>query len=219
MPDPSMHSATVFLVDADKQLRDSLTVLLEVVGLNVQAFSNPASFRRRYRPDMPGCLVLDIRMPAQNGLEFYEQFVAGGRRLPVILTTAHADVSLAVAAMKSGAVDFLEKPFDRETLVNRVRKALALDADWRQQDSNYAAIAARIYQLSERERETLSLIQAGESNKSMAAKLFLTERAVEMRRSAIMKKLAVRSVPELVELTTTYHMLTRLRQARLTPIV
>jgi FixJ family two-component response regulator len=217
MPDPSLPSATVFLVDADKQFRDSIIVLLEVVGLNVQAFSNPASFRRRYRPDIPGCLVLDIRIPTQNGLEFYEQFVGGGRRLPVIFITAHADVSLAVAAMKIGAVDFLEKPIDRENLVDRVRKALALDAEWRQQECSYAAIAERIHQLSERERETLGLIQAGESNKSMAAKLFLTERAVEMRRSAIMKKLAVQSVPELVELTTTYQMLTRLRHGRLAP--
>jgi FixJ family two-component response regulator len=183
-----------------------------MVGIHAQAFSSPASFRRHYKPDMPGCLVLDIRMPAQNGLEFYAQFVAGARRLPVIFTTAHGDISLAVAAMKSGAVDFLEKPFDRDTLVDRVRKALALDADWREQDSRYEAIAEKIHQLSERERETLTLIQAGESNKSMAAKLFLTERAIEMRRSAIMKKLAVRSVPELVELTTTYQILTGLRQ-------
>jgi FixJ family two-component response regulator len=212
MPDPSMHNATVFVIDDDKQLLDSLVVLLEVVGFNVRAFGSPASFLRYYRPEMPGCLVLDIRMPRQNGLDFYEQFLADGRRLPVIFITAHADVSSAVAAMKSGAVEFLEKPFDRQTLIDRVRKALALDADWRQQDSNYAAIAERIHQLNERERETLNLIQAGESNKSMAAKLFLTERAVEMRRSAIMKKLAVRSVPELVELTTTYQMLTRLRQ-------
>lgn len=214
MSDPTVHSASVFAVDDDKQLLDSLVVLLEVLGFQVRPFSSPGSFMQFYRPEMPGCLVLDVRMPRQSGLELYERLLLEGKRLPVIFITAHADVSSAVAAMKSGAIEFLEKPFDRETLVDRVKKALALDAEWRQQDSNYAAVAERIRQLSEREVETLDLIQSGESNKSMAAKLFLSERAVEMRRSAIMKKLQVRSVAELVELTTTHRMLTEFRQSR-----
>jgi FixJ family two-component response regulator len=115
--------------------------------------------------------------------------------------------------MKSGAIDFLEKPFDRDALLDSVHKALALDARWRQQDADYAAMAERIRLLSDRDRETLALIQAGESNKSMAAKLFLTERAVEMRRSAIMKKLRVRSMAELLDLTTTHRILTELRDS------
>jgi FixJ family two-component response regulator len=166
---------------------------------------------------MPGCLVLDICMPQQSGLELYERLLLEGKRLPVIFITAHADVSSAVAAMKSGAVEFLEKPFDRATFVDHVQKALALDAEWRRQDSRYAATRERIEQLNEREFETLNLIQAGESNKSMAAKLFLTERAVEMRRSAIMKKLGVGSVAELIDLTTTHRMLTEFRQSRPAP--
>jgi FixJ family two-component response regulator len=213
MSDPAEHRPSVFVVDDDKQLLDSLVVLLEVLGFQVRAFSSPNSFRRYYRAEMPGCLVLDIRMPRQSGLELYEQLLQEGKRLPVIFITAHADVSTAVAAMKSGAIEFLEKPFDRKTLLDRVQKALALDARWRQQDAEYAAIAERIRQLSARERETLTLIQAGESNKSMAAKLFLTERAVEMRRSAIMKKLRVRSMAELLDLTTTHRILTELREA------
>jgi FixJ family two-component response regulator len=203
----------VFVVDDDKQLLDSLVVLLEVLGFQVRAFSSASSFRRYFRAEMPGCLVLDIRMPRQSGLELYEQLLQEGKRLPVIFITAHADVSTAVAAMKSGAIEFLEKPFDRATLLERVHKALALDVRWRQQDAEYAAIAERIRQLSARERETLALIQAGESNKSMAAKLFLTERAVEMRRSAIMKKLRVRSMAELLDLTATHRILTELREA------
>jgi FixJ family two-component response regulator len=140
--------------------------------------------------------------------------VREGKRLPVIFITGNADVSTAVTAMKCGATDFLEKPLDADILIDRVQKALALDSEWRRREADHAAIADRIRQLSDRERETLRLIQAGESNKSMAAKLFLTERAVEMRRSAIMKKLQVRSVAELLELTITHRMQTELRQAR-----
>jgi FixJ family two-component response regulator len=114
--------------------------------------------------------------------------------------------------MKTGAIDFLEKPIDYDTLLDHVEQALALDAEWRKRDAKYTALAERIHQLSDRDRETLELIQAGESNKSMAAKLFLTERAVEMRRAAIMKKLDVGSVAELLDLTITHRILTELRQ-------
>jgi FixJ family two-component response regulator len=211
MPDPAEHNPSVFVVDDDEQLLESLVVLLEVLGFQVRAFSSPGIFLRFYRPEMPGCLVLDICMPRQNGLDLYDQLVREGKQLPVIFITAHADVSTAVAAMKSGAIEFLEKPFDRQTLLDRVQKALSLDAERRQRDSDYAAIADRIRQLSDREMETLLLIQSGDSNKSMAAKLFLTERAVEMRRAAIMKKLQVRSVAELLELTTKHRIFTAIR--------
>ena len=213
MSDPVVNKPSVFVVDDDKELLDSIQVLLEVLGFDVRAFSSPSSFLRFYRPEMPGCLVLDIRMPRQNGLDLYEQLLREGKRLPVIFVTAHADVSMAVAAMKTGAIEFLEKPFDRHMLLDRVQKALALDAAWRQRDSDYAAIAERICRLSIRERETLELIQAGESNKAMAARLFLSERAIEMRRSAIMRKLQVESVAELLDLTTTHRVLTELRDA------
>jgi FixJ family two-component response regulator len=207
------YSPSVFVVDDDKQLLDSLVVLLEVLGFQVRAFSSPGSFLRFYRAEMPGCLVLDVRMPRQNGLELYEQLLEERKRLPVIFITAHADVSMAVAAMKTGAIEFLEKPFDRTTLLNRVQHALELDAQWRQRDGDLEALSTRIEQLSEREQETLRLIRAGESNKSMAAKLFITERAVEMRRSAIMKKLQVRSLAELLDLTITHNILQELRQS------
>jgi FixJ family two-component response regulator len=204
----------VFVVDDDKQFFDSLVVLLVALEFHVLGFASPSSFLRYYHPEMPGCLVLDIRMPRQSGLQMYEQLVREGKRLPVILITAHADVSIAVAAMKSGAMKFLEKPFDRATLLDRVQKALELDAKWRQHNSRYFEIANRIEQLSGRERETLSLIQSGESNKSMATQLFVTERAVEMRRSAIMKKLQVHSLAELIDLATTHRILTEQRKQK-----
>jgi FixJ family two-component response regulator len=215
---PDLSSPTVFVVDDDQQMRDSLCALLDVLGFQRMAFSTPGGFHRFYRPEMPGCLLLDIRMPRQTGLELYERLLEEGRRLPVIFITAHADVSTAVAAMKTGAIEFLEKPFDRETLLDRVRKALALDAQWRAGDAKFADIADRVARLSEREKETLAMIQAGESNKSMASKLCLTERAVEMRRSAIMRKMQVRSVAELVDLTVTHRILGELREAAKTRI-
>ena len=213
MSDQAANSPYVFVVDDDKLFLDSLVVLLEALAFQVRGFSSPSSFLKYYRAEMPGCLVLDIRMPRQSGLQMYEQLIEEGKRLPVIFITAHADVSMAVAAMKSGAIEFLEKPFDRETLLHRVQKALDLDAQVRQQSAQYDAIVDRLEQLNARERETLTLIQAGESNKSMASKLFLTERAVEMRRSTIMKKLQVRSVAELVELATIHRILSEQRHS------
>ena len=213
MPTAQLSNPTVYVVDDDQQMRDSLCALLEVLGFQVKAFSTPGSFHRYYRSEMPGCLVLDIRMPRQSGLELYEQLLEEGKRLPVVFFTAHADVSTAVAALKTGAIEFLEKPFDRETLLDRVRTALSLDAEWRASDAHFEDIDERVAQLSKRERATLAMIQAGESNKSMAIKLDLTERAVEMRRSAIMRKVQVSSVAELIDLATTHRILAELRDA------
>jgi FixJ family two-component response regulator len=211
MPDCVASPPNVFVVDDDNQFLESLVVLLQTLDFHVRGFSSPSSFINYYRAEMPGCLLLDIRMPRQSGLQMYEQLVRENKRLPVIFITAHADVRTAVAAMKSGAIEFLEKPFDRETLLKRVRNALEIDAASRRKNTQYAAISDRIDSLNERERETLALIQRGESNKAMAAKLFLTERAVEMRRSTIMRKLQVRSVAELLELITTHRFLTEQR--------
>lgn len=209
-PTTSQHP-TLFVVDDDQQMRDSLCALLGALGYAVAPFSTPGGFHRYYRAEMSGCLILDVRMPRQSGLELYEQLLREKKRLPVIFITAHADVPTAVAAMKSGAVEFLEKPFDGKALLDRVQRALALDAHWRSQDSAFAALSARIAVLNARDRETLLLIQAGESNKSMAAKLFLSERAIEMRRSSLMKKLQVASVAELVDLMATHRLLAEAR--------
>lgn len=207
------NNPTVFVVDDDQQMRESLATLLEVLDVPTAAFSTAGAFHRFYQASMPGCLLLDIRMPRQSGLELYEQLLQEGKRLPVIFITAHADVTTAVAAMKTGAIEFLEKPFDRETLIGHVRRALALDAEWRQRDADFAALAERVSKLTDRQRETLELIRSGESNKAMAARLQLTERAVEMRRATIMRRLGVRNVAELVDLTATHRILADLRKA------
>jgi FixJ family two-component response regulator len=213
MPSSPTAKPTVFIVDDDDEMRESLLALFQALDFQVQTFSAPASFHRFYRRETPGCLLLDIRMPHRSGLDLYEQLLDEGKRLPVIFITAHADVSTAVAAMKTGAIEFLEKPFDCETLIDRVRTALALDAEWRRRDAEFAALNERIERLNAREQETLKMIAAGETNKAMAARLSITERAVEMRRSAIMRKLEVRSAAEAIDLSATHRILADHRRA------
>ena len=197
---------TVYVVDDDRPMRESLVGLIVAMGFVAQGFASAGAFHRIYRRQLPGCLVLDVRMPVQSGLELYEQLIREGKRLPVIFITAHADVSTAVAAMKTGAVEFLEKPFDHATLHERIQKALALDAEWRRHEAQFIAVDRRIARLNERDQETLQLIIAGTSNKAMASRLFISERAVEMRRASIMRKLEVRSLAELLELTITHRL-------------
>ncbi len=194
-------------------MRESLVVLLEALGYAVQAFSLASSFYRFYRPTMPGCLLLDVRMPGQDGLDLYAQLLREGKRLPAVFMTAHANVSTAVEAMKTGAIEFLEKPFERSTLQAAIEKALALDAQWRRREADFAVLEARIQRLSERERETLDLILAGTANKAMAEQLYLSERAVEMRRASLMRKLQVKSVAELFDLALSHRILSDLRRA------
>jgi FixJ family two-component response regulator len=200
------NTPTVYVVDDDRPLRDSLVGLIKAMGIPAHGFPSADGFRRFYRQQLPGCLVLDVRMPGQGGLELYEQLLQEGKRLPVIFITAHADVPTAVAAMKTGAVEFLEKPFEHEVLRGHLQKSLALDADWRRHDAEFDAIDRRIARLNERDLETLQLIIAGTSNKVMAARLFISERAVEMRRAAIMRKVEVRSLAELLELAITHRL-------------
>jgi FixJ family two-component response regulator len=207
------NKPTVFVVDDDRPMRESLVVLLEALGFAVRAFSLAGSFHRFYRARMSGCLLLDVRLPEQDGLSLYDQLLREGKRLPVIFITAHADVSTAVKAMKTGAIEFLEKPFDRKKLLSLVEKALALDTQWRQREADFAALDERIERLSVRERETLDLLLAGESNKTMAARLLLSERAVEMRRAGIMRKLQVRSLAELLDLAVSHRIFSDLRNA------
>ena len=212
--DPSRPATTVFVGDDDDGVRTSLGILLDSAGYRAVAFASARDFLEQYDPARAGCLLLDMRMPGMTGMDLLHELAGRGAFLPVIFITAHADVPTAVAAMKTGAVEFLEKPFDREKLLNRVQRALDLDAEWRSQDAQFAALAARIAVLNERDRETLQMIQAGESNKAMAAKLFISERAVEMRRSSLMKKLQVSSVAELIDLTSTHRILAELNNLK-----
>ncbi|HET6884320.1 MAG TPA: response regulator [Pirellulales bacterium] len=210
MTPSSQHKPTVFVVDDDQQMLDSLVMLIETMGYPARGFASAGAFHRFYRREWPGCLVLDVRLPGKSGVELYEQLVREEKRLPVIFITAHADVTTAVAAMKTGAIEFLEKPFDRQTLLERIERALALDTDWRRRQANFDSLDARITRLNDRDRETLQLILAGESNKVMAARLSISERAVEMRRARLMRKLQVESLAELIDLAVTHRLLTEI---------
>lgn len=206
-----MSSQTIFVVDDDRDQRDSIRLLLETVGYRVVAFASAEDFSLLVDDEISGCLILDIRLPEQSGLELYQQLLRDGTKIPAIFITAHADVATAVDAMKSGAIEFLEKPFPSEKLLDLVARALELDRNWRMSDSRYQQIDEIVSKLSPTDLETLELILQGSTNKAMAAKLFISERAVELRRQRLMRRLNVRSLPELLEVTITHRVLNELR--------
>ena len=193
-------SPTVFVVADDQQLLDSLEILLDVLGFAVRPFTSVAHFLSYYRPQMPGCLLIDIHLPGSSIQEVSDQFRQRGLRLATIVIGQGSDRA-GIAPDEPSDVHILATPIDREALVESVHKALALDAQWRRRDAESAALEERIRRLSDRDRETLQMILAGEPNKSIAARLFLSERAAKMRRSALLRKLKVRTVAELTNLT------------------
>ncbi|HKF96105.1 MAG TPA: response regulator, partial [Gammaproteobacteria bacterium] len=191
---------TVFVVDDDPAVLDSVCLLLESADLSAQCYSCARDFLTAYRPHMPGCLVLDVRMPQTTGLELQEILTGRGLNIPIIFITGHGDVPLSVKAMKSGAVDFLEKPFDGETLVFCVQQALAKDARARRIEAQNSFVAMRFSRLTEREQEVMSLVVAGRSNKEIARKLRCSHRTVEVHRSRLMAKMEAHTLPELVSM-------------------
>jgi FixJ family two-component response regulator len=201
-----MQDATVYVVDDDPDMRDSLAWLLRTVGLRVEAFASADEFVQGFRPRGPGCLVFDVRMPGLSGLDLYEDLVRRGQGMPVIFITAYADVPMAVRAMKSGAVEFVEKPFNRQTLLERIQRAIKDDAERRRRLAERAAVQSRFRRLTEKEREVLEMIKEGRPNKMIALALGISARAVEMRRAGLMKKLGARSVAELMRLTLEHDM-------------
>jgi FixJ family two-component response regulator len=196
-----MEQSLVYIVDDDPDMRDSLRWLMKTVGIRAQAFASAAEFLRDFAPDGPGCLILDVRMPGTSGLDLFEELVARGESMPVIFITAHADVPMAVRAMKSGAVEFVEKPFNRQTLLDKVQRAIKDDSERRGRMAARADLSRRFEQLTDKEREVLELIKEGRPNKEIASQLQITPRAVELRRSSLMRKLGVRSLIELLRLT------------------
>lgn len=196
MPDP-----TVYIVDDDPDMRDSLRWLLKTVGLRSVTFSSAGEFLQRFSGEGPACLVLDVRMPGTSGLDLFAEMNARGLRMPVLFITAYADVPMAVRAMKSGAVEFLEKPFNGQVLLEKVQRAVEDDAVRISRESGLDEVRARLEKLTGKEREVLGMIRDGRPNKEIAARLEVTPRAVELRRASLMKKLGVSSLPELLRLT------------------
>ena len=165
---------TVFVVDDDPAIRESLRWLIESVGLNVKVFSTAREFLEGYDPSSAGCLVLDVRMPGMSGLDLQNELAARAIHVPIIIITGHAEVPVAVRALKAGAMDFIEKPFSDQLLLDRIRRAIEVDAEARRVRSEQAEVAARLGQLTPRERQVMDLVIAGKANKVIASELDLS---------------------------------------------
>lgn len=192
---------TVFIVDDDAAVGTSLAWLVESVGLRAEVYANASDFLRVYHPDTPGCLVTDLRMPGMSGLDLQAALATRGDPLPVIVITAHPETKSAVAAMKGGALDFIEKPFSDHSLLESIQRAVALGRQRRAARARAAEIAQRLARLTRREREVLDGVVAGQSSREIAAALGMSPKTVEVHRSRIMHKLHAGSVAELVRLT------------------
>jgi two-component system response regulator FixJ len=193
--------STVFLVDDDQAVRDALVLLMETEHLNTESFDSAEAFLDACDPDRPGCLVLDVRMPGMSGIKLQEELAARGIVIPIIFLTGHADVSMSAQAFRSGAIDFMEKPFEENVLLERIQEAIRLDQSNRKALDKQVKAESRLASLTPREVEIMWLIVAGKANKEIAAELDLSHRTVESHRGRIMEKTGARSLPDLVELT------------------
>jgi two-component system response regulator FixJ len=192
---------TVFVVDDDPDVRDSLASLLTATNFRVETFESARTFLSSGVLGGPGCLIADVRMPDMDGLELQEELAKRKSKLAVIIITGHGDVPLAVRAMKAGAVDFLEKPFEEERLLASIRRAFTHGYAMHSQAKAVEAVSERIAQLTGREREVLSLVVAGRANKEIARALNISPRTVEIHRAHVMEKMEADSLAELVRLT------------------
>ena len=192
---------TVCIVDDDAEFRDSVAQLLQSIGLKAREFASVAEFLKAAPPDGPTCLVLDVRMPGRSGLELQHDLVAANRQVPIIFMTAHGDIPMSVRAMKGGAIEFLTKPFRDQDLLDAVEAGLERDRARRESERALGALRERFELLSTREREVLLQVTAGRLNKQIAADLGITESTVKVHRARLMRKMKVRSLPELSRMT------------------
>lgn len=192
---------TVFIVDDDPAMRESLRWLIESIGVAVETYCDARHFLDAYEPTRTGCLVVDVRMPGLSGLELQDELAARGSRLPVILITGYAEVPMAVRAMKAGAIDFIEKPFSDQDLLDKVRLAIEHHRRIRAEEVELAEVSSRLARLTPREREVLERVILGKSNKVIAEELDITTKTVEVHRARLMEKLQAKSVADLVRFT------------------
>jgi two-component system, LuxR family, response regulator FixJ len=195
-----MSKSFIYVVDDDDTFRKSLQWLLESVGLGVKTFTTAAEFLEAYAPGSPGCLVLDIRMPGMSGLQLQDELAARGIRVPVIFLTGHGDVPMAVAAVKKGALDFLQKPYNDQQLLDLVNSALRHDVELREQEARSEQVAGLMASMTPREREVMDAVVSGKSNKVIAEELGVTIKTVEAHRARVMEKMGADSLAHLVHL-------------------
>jgi len=198
LPEPSRPDPTVFIVDDDAAVRDSLALLLGLKGYRTASFASAEAFLSVYRPGNPGCLLLDVRMPGMGGLEL--QSLLAGRRdpLPVIVITAHGDVPMARAALKAGAEDFIEKPIDDEALLRSLGAVLEREGQRQEAALRAARLGERVRQLTERERQVMGLVAEGRHNREIGEALGISPRTVEVYKARMMDKLQVQNLSELI---------------------
>ena len=188
----------VFVVDDDPAVREAIDSLIRSVGLRVETFSSAKEFLKRERPDVPACLILDIRLPDRSGLQVQRDLQAGGCPLPIIFITGHGDIPMSVQAMKAGAIEFLTKPFRDQDLLEAVQHAIERDRATMEQRKELAELRARYNSLTQREREIMRFVIAGRMNKVIASELGTTEINIKIHRGNLMKKLRVSSLADLV---------------------
>lgn len=193
-------SSSVYIVDDDQAIRHAMELLMRSVGLNYEIFPSAGDFLANHTNERAGCLVLDIRMPGIGGLELQEKLNESGSTLPIIFITGHGDVPMAVDAMQKGAVDFIQKPFRDQELLDRINEALETDLERRTARQEKAEVLDKIEKLTNREREVFNLVVTGKPNKVIAYELGVSQRTIEIHRARVMEKMRARSLAELVRM-------------------
>jgi FixJ family two-component response regulator len=196
----SERDAMVFVVDDDSPTRESLKNLIRSVGLRVELFASAQEFLRSKRPDLPSCLVLDVRLPGLSGLDLQKRTGDAGIEIPIVFITGHGDIPMSVRAMKAGAVEFLTKPFRDQDLLDAIEQALNQDRVARDQRAALEELQSRFSSLTPREREVMRRVAAGLLNKQIGAELGTSETTVKIHRHQVMEKMGARSLPELVRM-------------------
>ncbi|MES9857928.1 MAG: response regulator transcription factor [Sedimenticola sp.] len=197
------QETTVFIVDDDLEVRDALQLLMESVGLNVEVFESAQAYLNQFDASRPGCLVLDVRMPGMSGLDLQGYLKSETMHPPIIIITGHGDVPMAVRAVQSGAVDFVEKPFNDQSLLDSVHRALEKDDEQRGEASRLADIQRRLDRLTPREREVMELVVVGKRNKIIAADLNVSQSTVEAHRAKVMEKMEASTLSDLMRMMLT----------------
>jgi RNA polymerase sigma factor (sigma-70 family) len=193
-------SSVVFIVDDDPSVRSSLKFLLSTVGLNAESFDSADAFLHKNLPDLPCCLVLDVRLPGLSGLDFQRELAARKISIPIVFLTGHGDIPMSVRAMKAGAVEFLTKPFRDQDLLDAVRIALERDRARREQEKELMTLQRRFDSLTSREREVISMVTSGMLNKQIADQLGTAESTVKVQRSRATEKMHAESLVDLIRM-------------------
>ena len=191
---------TVIVIDDDLSIREALGSLLRTVGLQVKLLGSASEFLKSGRPDGPTCLVLDVRLPGQSGLDFQRELAAANMQLPTIFITGHGDIPMSVQAMKGGAIEFLTKPFRDQDLLDAIQLGLAQDRAWLENEKTVAVLRARFDTLTPREREVMALVVAGRLNKQIAGDIGISEITVKVHRGQVMRKMQASSLPDLARM-------------------